>query len=472
MHVSFNKVNPLMKNDLSGMVVLLYIPLSEVAIENTDVITSDVSLLFNVSDKYTHVIRYVDKLHCISEMYSVHEDILHELVRDGSDILDGAILSEKFHGMRYNEKLDLLYGVYEGVHQKVQLDSPAFRKSMGKLRSLYEACKGDIYYIDPVVNDPLPEEVSSFIKSHNYDICREIYVKYRLYRRHNADPCTSLTISCTHRIQIREVHGVSMDFINIQIKNALTNKTSYIDGLTYKRIRNMLEDPENTEDCVRFNNYVKESLDWIELRDVSLSKLYRKVIKVIDSYKEVNFSDEESLIPDGKNYYPNIRTEMTDYTCYADINTTQKEEDDNMKLTKETEVRTEGLIEDPETGEVMDSTRVKAAPDLTKLKWLLLYLMDTELSAKVAHGLPVYLYKDKKHGISAIFNYWQGLNSTEDKYPGAYIELVECYAKYNMIVVTDLMEIAKSVNLDAYADYIGGDPCVRVIVNTTIYRED
>ena len=149
------------------------------------------------------------------------------------------------------------------------------------------------------------------------------------------------------------------------------------------------------------------------------------------------------------------------------------DDDKSENVTTVDNVHIKGLTDDPETGEVMDSAHVKVKPDLTKLKWLLLYLMDTELSGKVAHGLPVYLYKDKKHGISAIFNYWQGLNSTEEKYPGTYIELVEQYAKYNMIVITDLMEIAKSLNLDAYAEYIGdGDPYVRVIFNANIYRED
>ena len=459
MYVSFNKVNPLMKHDLSGIVVLLYIPLSEIAIENTNVITSDVSLLFNVSDKYTHVIRYVDKLHCISELYSVHEDILHELVRGGTDILDGAVLREKFHGMRYNEKLDLLYGVYEGVHQKVQLDSPAFRKAVGKLRSLYEACKGDIYYIDPIVNDPLPEEVSSFIKSHNYDICREIYVKYRIYRKHNAATCTSLTISCTHKIQIREVHGVSMDFIDIKIKNMSTNKTSYIDGLTYKRIRNMLEDPENTEDCVRFNNYVKESLDWIGLRDVSISALYRKIIKVMDSYKEVNFSDDESLMPDGKNYYPNIRTEMTDYICYADINTKDPR---YAGCTIGYLPNLQGTVDKDYFGEKESES---SELSMTDLKWFLLYLMDHVIRSdvKISHALPVYVYKNSVGKLSATFNYVE--NPMDFEPSDVYDNQSTRFAPAQ---IADILSYYDDAKVEEYKKFIGTRPDIRVIIDDDI----
>lgn len=382
-------------------------------------------LVFDVTNRALSIMEYVKQLREVALRLDIHVDILDWLLRPTYQVPN---ITDTFPELEYCSRTKSIDGYYANRPYVIKLDDCILSNRMMILDNFRRNCSKPIYKVNYYGDDEFTEEMVIFLKEHSYDVSKEIYKQISYVEIVDNFNCTSVDIpGQPYGIHFTQDENIETSMIHI---TSNMDSIAYVGGLTYRKLLGVTDTKSSRLkkilcDEANFRVYMRAVLDELNCCNLSVTQMYG-----------------------------NILTAMKPYITDNEIHTT-----------------TEGLNKIIEE-ETMTDTNKTETLDIEQLKWLLLYIMDTQLKSKVAHGLPVYLYKDMKHGVTAIFNYWSGLPynvEMTDKYTNSYIDFVEQYARYNMIVVTDIITLAKEVDLDAYAAYIGGDTSnIRLIISPTM----
>lgn len=431
---------PLLDDD--KITAILRLSVIEDSINLTDYTSNHTCLVFDVTTKCKAILEYVRQLGVIANKLDIHIDLLDWLLTPQYRIPN---ITDTFPEMEYRPNKKEFTGYYNNRPYIIDLHDGILRHYISLLDSYRKGCAGNIYPLDYVDDGEIEVEVLGFLNTHGYEISKAIYDQCEYVANLNlSDP--SLEVIPTEICTFQFIHNENTIRNMVHLQNKV-GSIAYVGGLTFGKVRD-LDSQLNYDDSAFRVDGTKITNDRIKCEESTFRSYIKEVLgtRGLDTGKD-DYELFDALINVMKPYITgNMMSVITPESS------TELIEDDTM--TKETTTTKDDTI------------------NLTQLKWLLLYIMDTDLLGRVAHGLPVYLYRDKKHGVSAIFNYWIAIPCNEDGCSESYIDFVEHYAVYNMIVVTDITAIAKDVDLDAYAEYIGGEPNIRVIVNGNVYREE
>lgn len=428
--------------DDNKITAILRLSVTEDCINLTDYTSKHTCLVFDVTTKCKAILEYVRQLGVVANELDIHIDLLDWLL---TPRYTKPNIKDTFPEMEYRPDKKEFTGYYENRPYIIDLHDGILRHYISILDSYRKGCAGNIYPLDYADDSEIEVEVLGFLNTHGYEISKAIYDQCEYVANFNLldQPLNILpTEICTFQF----IHNENTIRNMVHLQNKVGH-IAYVGGLTFGKVRDM-DSQLNYDDSAFRVNGTRITNDRIKCEESTFRSYIKEVLgtRGLDTGKD-DYELFDALINVMKPY---ITGKMMPVITSGSQNELIK--GDNM-TTNETTTRNETM-------------------NLENLKWLLLYIMDTDLLGRVAHGLPVYLYRDKKHGVSAIFNYWRAIPCNENGYDESYIDFVERYAVFNMIIVTDIMAKLDDVDLDAYAKYIGGEPNIRVIVNGNVYREE